>query len=124
MGGIALTSPRRDRGPLKPLPPLELVVLCSSARLMLTCIKTTLPQSCHRALPPPIGWPLQPQPQRMNEIEIAATLHVQYRALQCCIYHTISKWPQRYRTPSNRKYNTFPECLRFFRSLCMLSLSI
>ncbi|XP_075905863.1 LOW QUALITY PROTEIN: zinc finger protein neuro-d4 [Nelusetta ayraudi] len=57
---------------------------------MLTCVKTTLPQSCHRALPPPIGCSPQPQPQRMNEIEIAATLHVQYRALQCCIlsYYT------------------------------------
>lgn len=36
-------------------------------------------------------------------------------------YHTISKWPQRYRTPSNRKYNTFPERLRFL-CLCMLSV--
>lgn len=28
-------------------------------------------------------------------------------------YHTISKWPQRYRTLSNRKYNTFSQRLGF-----------
>lgn len=33
----------------------------------------------------PIGWLLQPQPQRMNGIEIAGILHVQYRELQCYI---------------------------------------
>jgi len=39
----------------------------------------TSPDLSRRA-PAPIGWPLQPQPQRMNGIEIAGgTLHVQYR---------------------------------------------
>lgn len=38
-------------------------------------------------------------------------------------YHTISKWPQRYRTPSNREYNTFPRRLRVV-CLCMLSLQL
>lgn len=31
----------------------------------------------------------QPQPQRMNEIEIAGILHVQYRDLQCYIVSII-----------------------------------
>lgn len=38
----------------------------------------------------PIGWLLQPQPLRMNEIEIAGILHVQYRAsavLHCIILY-------------------------------------
>lgn len=40
--------------------------------------------------PSPIGWLLQPQPLRMNEIEIAGILHVQYRAsavLHCIILY-------------------------------------
>lgn len=51
--------------------------------------------------PSPIGWLLQPQPLRMNEIEIAGILHVQYRAsavLHCIILyqngHSGSKPPE------------------------------
>lgn len=46
-----------------------------------------------------------------------------YNTRLCSVasYHTISKWPQRYRTPSNRKYHTFSERLRFL-CLCMLSV--
>lgn len=36
-------------------------------------------------------------------------------------YHTISKWPQRYRIPSNRKYGNISECLCFL-CFCMLSV--
>lgn len=40
-------------------------------------------------VPAPIGWQPQPQPQRMNEIEIAGILHVQYGDLQCYIVSII-----------------------------------
>lgn len=65
-GGFALTGPRRDCAPLKPLPPLVLVVRASSACLMLTCVKNyTSPKLSQSA--PASHWLLAPAAAPENE---------------------------------------------------------
>lgn len=122
--GFALTSPRRDCGPLKPLSPLVLVVRSSSARLMLTYVKNyTSPKLSQSA--PASHWLLAAAAAPENEWNWNSC-YITCTIPGSAVLHSIILYQNGHsgtEPPQIVSTTTFPERSRFV-CFCMLSVHL